>query len=78
MEIKRGEIEFFNYEKFKEFSEDFLNIYSDYSEITRRTIYDHNGPDDCFHSYMFCRLASMINRGEMNKYILGGDNEILD
>jgi hypothetical protein len=77
MEIKRGEIEFFNYEKFKDFGEDFLNIYSDYSEITRKTIYDHSGPDDAFHSYMFCRLACMISRGEMNKYIFGGDNESL-
>ncbi len=75
MEIRHGKVEFFKYEEFKEFSDDFLSIYSEYSERTRQMMYDHNGPDDCFHSFMFCRLASMIYRGEFAKYLQGGDNE---
>lgn len=77
MEIRNGEVEFFNFEQFENFKDDFLSIYSEYSEATRQTKYDHNSPDDAFHSYMFCRLACMIGRGEMDKYIVGGDNESL-
>lgn len=77
MEIRRGEIEFFRFEEMKEFVDGFLSIYSEYSERTRQMLYDHNGPDDEFHSYMFCRTACMIHRGELNKYIMGGDNEDL-
>lgn len=72
MEIKDDKVDFFKYEEFKEYSLDFLSIYADYSEITRMTRYDHTNPDDCFHSYMFCRLACMIARGELNKYIGAG------
>lgn len=78
IEIKNGSVEFFKYDKFKDYADDFLNIYTDYSERTRQTLYDHNGPDDCFHSYMFSRLACMIMRGEMNQYIFAGENEVLD
>ena len=75
MEIKSGQIEFPKYEQMKDYIEDFLNIYVEYSERTRLTMYDHTGPDDCFHAYMFCRIACMIGTGELSKYLAGGDNE---
>ena len=74
MEIREGKVDFFRYEDFKQYSPDFLSIYSDYSESTRMTRYDHTAPDDCFHAYMFCRMACMIMRGELNKYIGAGEN----
>jgi hypothetical protein len=77
MEIKENRIDFFNYEQFEPFRVDFLNIYSEYSEQTRMTRYDHVGADDAFHSYMFCRLASMLKSGELDKYIRGGENNSL-
>jgi hypothetical protein len=74
MEIKENKVDFFNYEQFDPFKVDFLNIYSEYSEQTRMTRYDHVGADDAFHSYMFCRLAGMLINGELNKYLVGGEN----
>jgi hypothetical protein len=75
MEIKQGRVDFFNYDQFKEFSEDFLGIYSEYSERTRMTKYDHSVPDDAFHAYMFSRIACGIFRGEYAKYLAGGVND---
>jgi hypothetical protein len=72
MEIKRGQIEFPRWEDFKEYVSDFTSIYSEYSEQTRQTRYDHTAPDDVFHAYMFCRIATMIGRGELTKYLQGG------
>lgn len=74
MEIKEDRVDFFNYEQFDPFRVDFLNIYSEYSEQTRMTRYDHVGADDAFHAYMFCRLSSMLINGELNKYLVGGEN----
>ena len=71
MEIKRGQVEFFNYEEFKEFTQDFTGIYGEYSEQTRMVKYDHNVPDDAFHAYMFSRIACGIKIGEYNQYLLG-------
>jgi hypothetical protein len=78
MEIKGGDVEFFKMEQFKEFRDDFLNIFSDYSDRTRQTLYDHNGPDDMFHSYMFCRFATMIIGGELDQYLRGGENAAIN
>jgi len=80
LEIKRNLVDFPNMETFEEYKADFLNIYTDYSERTRMSRYDHVGPDDAFHAYMFCRLASMIHRGEMDQYLSGGlaDDSIID
>jgi len=72
MEIKRAKVRFFNYEQFKEYQPDFTGIYAEYSEQTRMTKYDHNVPDDAFHSYMFSRIACGILRGELSKYLSGG------
>jgi hypothetical protein len=74
MEIKEDKVDFFNYEQFEEFKADFLSIYSEYSEQTRMTRFDHTAPDDAFHAYMFCRLAGMLINGELNKYLVGGEN----
>lgn len=75
MEIKKNQVDFPNMELFKEYRADFLNIYTEYSEQTRMSKYDHVGPDDAFHAYMFCRLAAMIARGEMNQYLAGGASD---
>jgi len=69
MEIKRAQVAFFKYEYFEKYVPDFTGIYLNYSERTRMTMYDHNVPDDCFHSYMFSRIASMIVRGELSQYL---------
>ncbi len=73
MEIKRKQVVFFKYDQFKDYQADFTGIYSEYSEQTRMTRYDHNVPDDAFHSYMFSRIAMMIKRGELSKYLSGGE-----
>jgi len=75
MEIKRANVDFFCYEEFREFEQDFLGIYLEYSERTRMAKYDHNVPDDCFHSYMFARLGCGIFHGEYQRYLAGGTNE---
>lgn len=72
MEIKRAQVRFFRYDQFKEYQADFTGIYAEYSEQTRMTKYDHNVPDDAFHSYMFSRIAMMIMNGELSKYLTGG------
>jgi hypothetical protein len=75
MEIKHAQTNFFKYDQFKEFQPDFTGIYSEYSERTRMMKYDHNIPDDCFHAWMFSRVAAGIIRGEYNRYLFGGINE---
>lgn len=61
--IKKGKAEFPLWDEFrKPYAEDFTNIYSEYNENLRMIMYDHKAgsPDDSFHSFMFCWLASMI------------------
>ena len=69
MEIKRNQVDFYRYEEFEPYSPDFTGIYAEYSEQTRLTKYDHIVPDDCFHSYMFSRIACSIITGEYGKYL---------
>lgn len=73
MEIKRGDIIFPKWEEFEPYVSDFTSIYSEYSEQTRLTRYDHTAPDDVFHAYMFAKIAAMIGRGELSKYFTGVD-----
>ncbi len=75
MEIKRTEINFFNYDEFKEHQSDFTGIYSEYSEQTRMTKFDHSVPDDAMHALLFSRIACSILRGTYNQYLNGGANE---
>jgi len=72
MEIKRTQVSFFSWDQFQEFKSDFTGIYAEYSERTRLTKYDHNVPDDAFHSWMFSRIACKIARGELSQYLSGG------
>ena len=69
MEIKRTLVRFFRFAEFEQYSPDFTGIYAEYSEQTRMTKYDHVVPDDCFHSYMFSRIARSIITGEYGKYL---------
>ena len=73
MEIKRKEVDFFSWDDFQPFKSDFTGIYTEYSEQTRLTKYDHIVPDDAFHSYMFARIACSIVTGQYNKYLSGGE-----
>ena len=72
MEIKRGEIVLPKWEVFQPYVSDFTSIYAEYSEQTRLTRYDHVAPDDVFHAYMFSKIAAMIGRGDLSKYLFGG------
>ena len=69
MEIKRNTVDFFRFSEFEPYSPDFTGIYAEYSEQTRMTKYDHIVPDDCFHSYMFSRIAWAIIIGEYGRYL---------
>jgi len=69
MEIKRDQVSFFNFAQFEQYSHDFTGIYAEYSEQTRLTRYDHVVPDDCFHAYMFSRVAMAIISGEYGRYL---------
>jgi len=69
MEIKRNQVDFFRWQDFEPYSPDFTGIYAEYSEQTRLTKYDHIVPDDCFHAYMFSRIARAIIVGEYGKYL---------
>jgi hypothetical protein len=74
MEIKKAKVGFFSYDQFKEFKPDYTGIYAEYSEQTRMTKYDHNVPDDSFHSGMFARVACGIIRGEYARHLSGGES----
>lgn len=69
MEIKRNQVDFYKFEQFEPYTADFTGIYAEYSEQTRMTRYDHIVPDDCFHSYMFARIAMAVIIGEYSKYL---------
>jgi len=61
--IKKGKCRFPRWEEFqKPYAQDFLNIYSEYNDALRMIQYDHleGSPDDSFHSFVYCWLASMI------------------
>lgn len=62
--IKRKNVfKFPRVEDFEDFMQDFLSIYSDYNERTRAILYNHvlTVPDDSFHSFTYCFLASFID-----------------
>jgi hypothetical protein len=62
--IKRGNVfEFPRWEEFKDlYAQDMLNIFSEYNERLRMTVYGHTAgkTDDTFHSILYCFLVSMI------------------
>ena len=60
--IKKKKAEFPKWDEFQTFAKDFTNIYSEYNERLRMVMYDHKqgNPDDSFHSFVYCWLASMI------------------
>ncbi len=61
--IKKGKAEFPCWDDFERpFAEDMTNIYSEYNEKLRMIMYDHKQgqPDDTFHAFLFCWLASML------------------
>jgi hypothetical protein len=60
----KGKIELFNWDQFKPFANQILNIYQDVREMQQKETlyYDHrpDKKDDAFHSILFCRLAADI------------------
>lgn len=62
--MKRGKVEFPNWKEFKDpFGQDMLNIFSEYNEQLKMIQYKHGAdkPDDSFHSFLYCWLASMFD-----------------
>ncbi|MEN6550040.1 MAG: phage terminase large subunit family protein [Armatimonadia bacterium] len=57
--IKRGEVEFFDWEQFATFGQDFLNIDAEHNEKRNKIVYSHrpDAPDDSFHAALYCWLA---------------------
>lgn len=64
LDFRRNEIEIFNWEVFKKYGQDILNINIEKRESQQRETlyYDHrvDKPDDVFHSILFCKLAGDI------------------
>jgi len=61
--VKKKRAEFPRWEEFQTpYAKDFTNIYSEYNEYLRMIQYDHKdgNPDDTFHSFLLCWLASML------------------
>lgn len=48
--IRSGRFEFPNIQTFESFASDILNIFSEMDPISKIQKYDHNGPDDFFHT----------------------------
>lgn len=57
VEIKNGEISFFNWREFQDFSPDFLTICVDLRS-NGTMYYNHVLPDDSFHSFMICKMTA--------------------
>jgi hypothetical protein len=60
---RRRECEFPCWEEFENpFAQDMLNIFSEHSSTLRMIQYKHalDKPDDSFHSFLYCWLASMV------------------
>lgn len=57
--IKRGEVEFFDWDQFETFGQDFKNIDAEYNDKRNKIVYTHrpDAPDDSFHSALYCWLA---------------------
>jgi len=67
LRIQRNQIDLPKWEDFKEFAEDFLAIFAEYNEKTRRMQYDHSPdrPDDAFHSVMYSYLIALHYYGKL-------------
>jgi len=67
MDIKKQNIKFFNYDEFKEYAVEMMNIETEYNESRQIMHYNHQQgkPDDVFHSILYCKLAA-------NYYYRGG------
>ena len=71
MAMKRKRVLFYKWDQFKEFSDDFTGIFTEYSEQTRLTKYDHLVPDDAFHSWMYSYLGALIKTGRYSQLLKG-------
>ena len=55
--IRSGVFEFPNITTIKTFADDILNIYSETDSVSKIRKYDHNGPDDFFHTLNYIQQA---------------------
>lgn len=57
--IKRGQVEFFDWDQFATFGQDFLNIDMEFNDKRNKATYTHrvDSCDDAFHSALYCYLA---------------------
>ncbi len=61
--IKRGKIKFPDWEDFKTFSDDLLNIQQEFNEEKNKVKYINIGPDDAFHAICYPIIALIIAKG---------------
>lgn len=59
-EIKQQRLQFFDWDEFKTFGQDYLNIDSEFNDNTGKMTYIHqpDKPDDSVHSNIYCWLAA--------------------
>lgn len=58
LDIKKGRIQFYNWEEFKDIAPDFLTINIQFRSGSEEMYYDHTLPDDAFHSMMLCYMTA--------------------
>jgi len=60
--IKRGQVEFFDWDEFATFGQDFLNIDMEFNDKRNKAVYTHrvDSPDDAFHAAQYCYLAHKL------------------
>lgn len=69
-DIKHNRISFPKWDDFKQFAPDYLSIYSELNEDSRKMRFDHKDPDDCFHSTAYAYFASLKLAGLLSRYDL--------
>ncbi len=68
--VRNKKIVFFKYEEFKPFKDDFLTVYIEFDDDKGTMKYDHEMPDDGFHSVNYAYLAGLQYHGKLLPTIL--------
>lgn len=68
--IRTGKTRFFNFMDLKPFVSDFTGIYIEFDERRNTYKYDHEVPDDAFHSLAYAEAACMQYYGELTTTLL--------
>jgi len=69
-DIKRNRISFPKWAEMQDFVDDFTCIYVEYNADNSTMRFDHpvGKPDDCFQATVYCKLASDVYHGVLNKF----------